>query len=1410
MVNKKDFAEAQVPSTSTTPSVSSRNLKLPTKATNVLTMAIQHCEQMNNQKNYEKLGLSRLVGDILSNEETDLKDALASIQPKDVYSKKKIIKNLRMLPLCLLPSDDENSSNDLMRKTKLLISRVRQPKPIPLPLLVEIKEFCRKQDNINDRKRERVANFQKDYERVDIHIEAISEAIDKVFCLHINSEMTCIMLATKLLLEISDKLKLSDAYYEGKKISESQSKDGRRHLIILNNTIIDTNQLIEVFIKEKLKDVAHREQRVLIRGKDQVSFKQIITISNELKRLLQNKKGDLPAKLRGIVDSLRLYKPAKESYLSKDNVSTQVNKLKLDGDINFLLEARNMLISMDKMISKHSMRIAKILDHIVQMSDLGGNIEINTSHLGSNQNDQLNQIGLSLFFPLGGGVPGGQLIDDGEEAEDQLESVSKMIGHIEGIERTDFWDHDNMYALKMVVSGGCQICDEEILTIDTYISTRQKNFKRLSLIAGEIQTDSLYISQSIVSSQRRFSGVQLAPPNQQPPTIIEEESSKNIYSHFGSQEKSIEEANSLLIRIKSRPGSEAESDLSEDNNSSEEENWDRITAFYSMGDQDDDFPNFPIPIIRNPVEPGQVNSLVPERPADTYVMVNRLQNEVPSFIKGSVYRRLGRAYKGKKLASDDMVAPPLDEYESEEVNSGFKFIPTKKWFNKSRLYQKIPIRTPKAKEMFIENSLAQKVDFYTNLPNKIGNLDFSKMKQYFAEETGQMRLFSLEKHRGVRKYAIFKIKDDTDKRYAIVELGEKSNNSPIIKYLRGELSSPPCLQLYIKSEYDNEGLDVLEKLEVSLISEADPLRSKLYFDPKRTITHRRMIDLLSFTNNPANMYFYSEIGVEISKVRVLKHQKIAPLMEDYDSNKYSEYKAVDRLHFMSPFQEHSFDCLIDESNLKVAPFEGRIPYLRTVSLSIPRVLRAVAKLLVKISKQEGSLKESLKGLKVKIRQPESTLNTIKGFLFMVTAQKAKQHRSATDSPQTTTNLIQSELLSNSRVLGIRVRQVQKAISNLVDKARSHKMAVSKVDNEVEWQDEEEVDSEEDIKKVLSHEEAFETMMEADCELQEKVEAFYSLIAALSESTSILDTAKTCYYQLIKVFDSHQSEVFKDDEFKERVSSLLKNSTRPNPSLKHLSWKKLYNIYRKPVFLKHFIPEKLFDPLNSEAAFTIVMSSLCPYPNRIKKIFGKEPNNIRRGNPFLALIFKSGFVSPTLVTDQVPIREDEDGDRPVFQPFPNHLMVKKEQNPGQKRIIKEVDVWPQVLAKALAKNVMSYERFMELNVDQLLRMVTGMPCSIYTPERTPFRLLQRGFQKKYIMIAEAKPSFQDQVMERANVNCQTSKINHFIINHVFNTESIPGCQESMSWVELMHPHCKNTFDQGKSTFSNFQAGLLLKN
>lgn len=211
---------------------------------------------------------------------------------------------------------------------------------------------------------------------------------------------------------------------------------------------------------------------------------------------------------------------------------------------------------------------------------------------------------------------------------------------------------------------------------------------------------------------------------------------------------------------------------------------------------------------------------------------------------------------------------------------------------------------------------------------------------------------------------------------------------------------------------------------------------------------------------------------------------------------------------------------------------------------------------------------------------------------------------------------------------------------------------------------------------------------------------------------------------------------------------------------------------------------------------MALSVMCQWPERIKKLFQKsEPN---KENMYLVKVNRSAKWHPVLLDDLIPIVDQETLEPFVLAPMlhGNGTKIAQEELEGasMKEVMaskEEIEIWPSLVAKALAKTSLNYERMLCKEMRQFFRHLTGMPVRDYSAEKADFKMLRFCFKRQHMMVGKSKPKLISLAKKTSEVgDIGDELLGYWIINH-------PICLDNGDqWIELVHPFCQTRTPKGK--------------
>jgi len=126
------------------------------------------------------------------------------------------------------------------------------------------------------------------------------------------------------------------------------------------------------------------------------------------------------------------------------------------------------------------------------------------------------------------------------------------------------------------------------------------------------------------------------------------------------------------------------------------------------------------------------------------------------------------------------------------------------------------------------------------------------------------------------------------------------------------------------------------------------------------------------------------------------------------------------------------------------------------------------------------------------------------------------------------------------------------------------------------------------------------------------------------------------------------------------------------------------------------------------------------------------------------------------------------------------------------LVANIDIWPQLITKALAKKCLNYERMIKQSHSQLMSTLTGMPTKVCNIDRSTISLLRGAFESQFPVLVEASDDFIDIAIDKGSVRgneVRKDQLKYWILYHVINFT------EEDSWIEIGHPFCSNPSPKG---------------
>ena len=186
------------------------------------------------------------------------------------------------------------------------------------------------------------------------------------------------------------------------------------------------------------------------------------------------------------------------------------------------------------------------------------------------------------------------------------------------------------------------------------------------------------------------------------------------------------------------------------------------------------------------------------------------------------------------------------------------------------------------------------------------------------------------------------------------------------------------------------------------------------------------------------------------------------------------------------------------------------------------------------------------------------------------------------------------------------------------------------------------------------------------------------------------------------------------------------------------------------------------------------------------------HEVSKEGQYLTYISNSGKIEPVIVDDKIPVENNGDG-LFIVEPFNHNLSReavvvprnKRLGSPSQRSQVQEVEIWPQVLAKSLAKILGCYERLLKQEISNCLSDLTGMPVKTISSSKIEFKWLRENYKKRSIMICVANKSWISQRRRDCSIQSGDEDLNYWIINQVLRLS------DDKLMIEVKNHYCDKT-------------------
>lgn len=113
---------------------------------------------------------------------------------------------------------------------------------------------------------------------------------------------------------------------------------------------------------------------------------------------------------------------------------------------------------------------------------------------------------------------------------------------------------------------------------------------------------------------------------------------------------------------------------------------------------------------------------------------------------------------------------------------------------------------------------------------------------------------------------------------------------------------------------------------------------------------------------------------------------------------------------------------------------------------------------------------------------------------------------------------------------------------------------------------------------------------------------------------------------------------------------------------------------------------------------------------------------------------------------------------------------------------EVEIWPQILAKALAKILGCYERLLNQDMANSLADLTGMPVKTIPISSLEYRWIRENYKRSSVMICKANRSWINSRKRDCSISASELELEHWVINQVVTIG------EDVQMIEIKNHHC----------------------
>jgi len=1297
-----------------------------------------------------------------------------------------IIKNLNSMPR--YTKKDIAKADQHTKRIDKLIEDVKLDSTLKLGLLSKLKGFCQKMLLFNTVMLKVQNLSQKENERLQQYIDNVNEAVDKAFSVKIDKFNAEIHLEADILKEKGEKLGVNLDENPTTNLEKMKSLDVdnytctviRNGLHNLNMAIINCSRHIQeaLFLKsqEAHESISKLDPARVLDKKNMSNYDELII---GVQSIIQNESNPFSEKSNDLINQVRSIENVHKHIESKEILINPKLKKKIADEETYFTEMKHKLLKMNGALGSGIQHINLNCLNLIRTNS-GEEGERFKSEFVNNQ----KKIDIPQFIK----IRSQRVIPINFEKNCKLSLESEMT----------FNSSDE----ELSHSGGNELKESGLpVSLDDFFSTFLNGAKEL--MTDQEKKDEQKIAEQEYVKIQKIAEVEGVNNNLVTPETAKANNSlfdifskmglsnlnKSGFSKFGSHVEGADEAAEEFKKL--------EEEVLVEEESKEEE-----TIFT------DDEDSYYIPIEENFL--GQkINTLkriinttrvpkalkrkkVQERldllggddeqsDSDHYEDFYFLENLPSSMDKANpegkpVYKKRKRKLNPQEIKQKKQRAlhqreeqEDLDELDDDEVIKETVIVPTDDWANGMRLFLKKTIKIPIVADLDLDEVKGEEIEYF-----KSEGKEERGKRMKFKEIIGFVKRFVVDFKPKNARYVLAKDKI-AGKSLVIIKLGEKGLKNSILVQQKDPMKMNINLLIKKRALYENKSI-LLQKEFSKLDPQTSPLSeiavTQASEDPYSTcITKGTLAALLKSVSPSTMLFYYEEIGQEVDGKRVIEIRDIKEVIGD-DPQFESLNKIIEVISELLKVRDAAEGKAIEVETSK----DGKKVIELTMESDMTQENDPVKLLLQRLQAKdvipEPGLGDDLK-----------SMNRSMNKSVRLDVSKALSRLSRRSN-----GLIKDEeQMMNENVGNLLKNQISRLFSNVDPMLESKRM---KAEERLQKGDIRELD--------LTSKEVQENR---DAEFKEEIKQTLSLpemLKALSKVTKELGGNKGQLKEMDRRFEDIKEEarkrgiVFDDVLFPSNSSSMVNNSRKTEMEFSNLQWKSLSDIYEKLVVGKDFLAKNLFPPKVLPAKLAVCLNALSVWPDRIKRILG----NSKIDELYMIKLNVGGDWLPFFVDDKVPITNE--GEPFVMCPTKHIEGLKIPENHPHARKLAlttpSIDIWPQLIAKALSKSVLNYERLLNTPVPAYLRALTGMPMREYKSHRFDFSLFRVAFKKSHIVIAEADNSFIELVSKRSSMSGDTpgESLKHWVVHHVLNFT------EDDCWIEVGHPFCLNTERKRKNT------------